>query len=288
MALLKIIKPGDDLYLLARGIRAIGKARVNGFFEKASRQRSEEVRAAEWFMIDSLKAAAERRFTAQVFRFFNYQERVVLKNLKSRKKDALDIVTGIFDIEFWYNETIKRFGPEIAASTLQGFKIGLSRLDAVADFNPDNPLVRAILDEVLSKTKGINDTVKDELINKVQGAIEAGAEPDSIIDAVRKSFDVSRSRAATIARTAYTPGFEQGQVIAYGDAGVTKKGWLSQRDGKVRTGVYDHLAPDAENQIVALDQTFSVSGEDLRFPGDPSGSAGNVINCRCQTEPRLD
>jgi hypothetical protein len=32
---------------------------------------------------------------------------------------------------------------------------------------------------------------------------------------------------------------------------------------------------------VPIDEPFIVSGEELMYPGDPSGSAGNVINCRC-------
>jgi len=30
-----------------------------------------------------------------------------------------------------------------------------------------------------------------------------------------------------------------------------------------------------------MDQPFIVDGESLDYPGDPSGSAANVINCRC-------
>ena len=36
----------------------------------------------------------------------------------------------------------------------------------------------------------------------------------------------------------------------------------------------------AKGIISALDD-FSVGGEQLEYPGDPSGSAENVINCKC-------
>lgn len=38
---------------------------------------------------------------------------------------------------------------------------------------------------------------------------------------------------------------------------------------------------DADGQIVRVGENFIVGGEPLRHPGDPNGSAGNVINCRC-------
>jgi len=30
-----------------------------------------------------------------------------------------------------------------------------------------------------------------------------------------------------------------------------------------------------------MEEPFDVDGEDLQYPGDPAGSAGNTINCLC-------
>ena len=30
-----------------------------------------------------------------------------------------------------------------------------------------------------------------------------------------------------------------------------------------------------------MDEPFEVDGEQLMYPGDPAGSAGNIINCQC-------
>jgi len=60
--------------------------------------------------------------------------------------------------------------------------------------------------------------------------------------------------------------------------------WFSQKDDKVRESFnYDHVA--ADGQRVQIGQPFIVSGEALRYPGDPSGSLGNIINCRCFAIP---
>ena len=54
------------------------------------------------------------------------------------------------------------------------------------------------------------------------------------------------------------------------------KEWIAGSDARVRP---DHAR--ADGQIVKFDEMFLVGGEKLEYPGDPRGSAGNVINCRC-------
>jgi hypothetical protein len=63
-----------------------------------------------------------------------------------------------------------------------------------------------------------------------------------------------------------------------------EKRWVATGDNRTRSG---HLA--AHGQSVPVDGFFLVARvkgerkEELRFPKDPRGSAGNVINCRCRT-----
>lgn len=56
------------------------------------------------------------------------------------------------------------------------------------------------------------------------------------------------------------------------------KQWDTVLDGKTRDS---HRRVDGE--IRELDEKFSNS---LMFPGDPSGDAGEVINCRCTSNTR--
>lgn len=62
-----------------------------------------------------------------------------------------------------------------------------------------------------------------------------------------------------------------------------KKRWL--HSGK-RSPRPDHLA--AHGQVVAVNDPFVIAGEELMFPRDPSGSAGNIINCGCLSVPVTD
>lgn len=56
-----------------------------------------------------------------------------------------------------------------------------------------------------------------------------------------------------------------------------EKTWLATLDGATRA---THWA--ADGQRVPKDGEFTVGGESLRYPGDPSGSAAEIANCRCR------
>jgi uncharacterized protein with gpF-like domain len=159
----------------------------------------------------------------------------------------------------------------------------MDRVGASISFTQASTRAQEVAFESLQKVKGINDTVLKDLANLLPQAIENGAGIDQLEDIVRQVFGHARNRARTIAQTTATPVFEVGQVDAFGDAGFEERSWLSRRDGKVREGTFDHVEPDG--QVVKLDEAFLVSGESLDFPGDPTGSAGNIINCRCTQQP---
>ena len=56
----------------------------------------------------------------------------------------------------------------------------------------------------------------------------------------------------------------------------TQKEWVAIQDARTRIA---HSI--ASGQKVPLEASFVVGGELLKYPGDPRGSAGNTINCRC-------
>lgn len=60
------------------------------------------------------------------------------------------------------------------------------------------------------------------------------------------------------------------------DGTPIRRFWATQGDERVRPA-HD----DADGQIVDVDEPFDVGGEPLMYPGDPNGSAENVLNCRC-------
>lgn len=57
---------------------------------------------------------------------------------------------------------------------------------------------------------------------------------------------------------------------------LIRRVWFTMLDERVRRA--HALAHGQESNSSGI---FRVGGESLRFPGDPNGSAGNIINCRC-------
>ena len=95
-----------------------------------------------------------------------------------------------------------------------------------------------------------------------------------------KSRNFYRWQALRIARTETTAASNYAATVSSSVSGVLMdKVWISALDERTREGKFNHL--EMNQKRVPLDKAFNVSGEKLMFPGDPKGSGGNVINCRC-------
>ena len=93
---------------------------------------------------------------------------------------------------------------------------------------------------------------------------------------------MNRDSAIRAARTAVTGAQNGGRQESYSAAakmGIElEKQWLATLDGRTR---HDHAA--ADGQSAAEDKPFKVGGYELMYPGDPSGPAHEIYNCRCTT-----
>ena len=74
-----------------------------------------------------------------------------------------------------------------------------------------------------------------------------------------------------------------GSYATYKTEGIEKMEWISVRDDRTR----DSHA-EIDGTIVATGDTFNVGDSELQFPGDPSGSGAEIINCRCTVAPVVD
>jgi hypothetical protein len=92
-----------------------------------------------------------------------------------------------------------------------------------------------------------------------------------------------KNRAVVIARTESLGALNGSRADAFqafaeeGGEGMERM-WLSTIDSRTRPS---HVL--ADGQRVGLTDPFIVGGFPLMFPGDPSGPAGEVIQCRCTT-----
>lgn len=127
-------------------------------------------------------------------------------------------------------------------------------------------LIRKASDDVF---QAINSTLAE--------GYQAGETTAELTARVKAAFkDITPGRARRIAMTETSAAYGQGRHLAMTTAGVQRKRWLTSGNPNVRAA---HR--DADGQTVNIDAPFRVGGEALMHPGDPNGSAGNVINCHC-------
>lgn len=122
---------------------------------------------------------------------------------------------------------------------------------------------------------------KRQITAQVTSGILQGESIKHLADRLQTNIpNMNRDSAIRVARTAVTGAQNAGRQDSY-DAAVKmgiemEKQWLATLDGRTR---HDHAM--ADGQIAGVDDPFTVGGEKLMFPGDPSGSGWNIYNCRC-------
>jgi len=154
----------------------------------------------------------------------------------------------------------------------------------------------------LTKLTNLDATTADMVKARFRSQlVEAQLEGDNLLStskrimesAIEGAFQSRRENATRIAQTETTAAynFANHEAMVQSDV-VGTKVWHNQGDGLVRgeddADSFDHL--DMEGVEVPLNSPFMVPNRDgtpepLQYPGDPSGSAGNVINCRCVSLP---
>lgn len=120
----------------------------------------------------------------------------------------------------------------------------------------------------------ITETTFEQLQRQLQESIDLGEGRNQLVSRIDSLYErISAGRAKTIARTEVVGVTQNAKFEVYKQAALPIKIWITVGDGKVRDS---HSSIDEQERPV--NDTFS---NGLRFPGDPQGSAGEVINCRC-------
>jgi len=150
------------------------------------------------------------------------------------------------------------------------------------------PAVTAYLGEVHNRMVRTPEQVYDVVARQVARGAAAGESIPTIaarVDDVLTTTGTAnwRGRATVVARTETLGALSFGRADAFSAVADTLGGdfelvWLATLDSRVRPA---HRI--ADGQRVPLGTPFTVDGEHLMRPGDPAGSADNVIQCRCST-----
>jgi hypothetical protein len=140
------------------------------------------------------------------------------------------------------------------------------------------------LDEIAGE---ITQTTKNQIQQYLAKSIEEGLTMPETIKLLRTA-DLTSYRATMIARTETGRAANIGSMVGVTATGlVTIKEWIAARDARTRRvppDAFDHYHMDGTK--IPYDEKFNVKTknggfEQMLHPCDPSGSAGDVINCRC-------
>ena len=173
------------------------------------------------------------------------------KNLTQNKKSSVEQMQTIWEQQM--NEYVERFGAE--------------RIK----------LITNTTEELFKKT------VKNVTIQALNDGLSVQDAAKMIKDQI--GFN-NRYRALRIARTEIVSASNQGSLNGAKSTGLKlNKVWIATKGNRTR-----HSHELMDGVVTGLDDRFDVpifegqkktGSEKLSHPGDPNGSAGNVINCRC-------
>jgi hypothetical protein len=141
-----------------------------------------------------------------------------------------------------------------------------------------------LLDQGAEHVTGIDaTTVKAIAKVMVTGLQEGWSIPQIAASLTQDHPFLDFARATLIARTEVIGASNWGSLQGARRMGSPsiRKYWIPTLDGNTRD---DHVEAGIvynDNNTIALDDSFTVGGEELDFPGDPGASAGNICNCRC-------
>lgn len=178
-----------------------------------------------------------------------------------------------------YRQTITRFGKRIIDAGAKAAPELVERKDAEGAL--EQSIQAFIASFAAEKVQQVTDTTKKQIRRALKNGTEAGDGVDKIARDMRRTLGgpVATLRAETIARTETHAAAQYGQKAAARDMKVPDmlKGWIDAGDGRER----DSHRRAGEEAPIPLDDLFRVGRSRMEYPGDPSGAAKEVINCRC-------
>lgn len=189
-------------------------------------------------------------------------------------EDALSETSGDWE------DDISEF---VQKSIKEGWLLGADDLNDTLDFTLFEEVARSYAKQLsATKVQAIQQFTRDQVRKIIENAIEAGLSVDDTANRLRQTYDGFKGvRAETIARTETASAVNYGKLSHATEAEqelglVVTKEWLATQDDRTRE---THAAADGET--VALQEKFQVGSDYLDHPGDPAGSAAEIVNCRC-------
>jgi len=259
----------------------------------------EPLRLRIWRSWVSSWLGIEREYSEAMRKFFLRQQRLLLAELKKALSDTKAakadpdriIARVVLDLRA-ENGKIKvihqaffRKASELGARQTISEVSGVTgdKLAELAGQALERPAVKRAMLQGAQKITGVNVTTGKLIAGQLRAGLDAGEGLADLAARIRERLGGNLKRAQSIARTQTAGAVGSGRHAGLSAAGVDLKSWLTARDPAVRES---HRAAESRYAAgIAVTLPFQVGADLLMYPGDPGGSAGEIINCRCLELP---
>jgi hypothetical protein len=204
-----------------------------------------------------------------------------------RKADLIDVKAEANRYQkvmrAWYADTFMRAG--VAGMRVSKGEIPDVELKDINLFNLTDARMRKLENMIVRSGTQISENTMKIVRDLLMGAEFDNQTVEEITQSlIGKLTDFEQFRCRLIARTETAKVENWGQVEGYRETEfVNTKIWLCSFVPDSREA---HKV--ADGQEVSLDDSFTVDGQAMDYPGDPAGDAGNVCNCICTTGPGVN
>lgn len=269
---------------------------ISEFLESEKKAKADEAqRLRIWRNWVVSWAGIEREYKDAMRRFFVRQQRILLgklkkalSELKSEKADPEQIITRVvFDLKVEdskikvINHTFFEKSSELGIRQSLSEILNLSgeALDEAAEQAKRIAWLKGKSVISTHKITGINRTTQNMVAKQLRTGLEASEGLNELTDRIKTTLGSNRARALGIARTQTAGAVGTGRHAGMQAAGVELKAWLTSGDSQVRDSHKTAGVKYAEG--IPLEQPFVLDKCSVMYPGDPGGTAAEIINCRC-------
>ena len=241
--------------------------------KKAKQRIKNERYKAYWQEWVKKAESYEKKIKEQTKKYFEKQKKKILERLP---KKGLGKIKSLELIEIdWIAEEklyLEMIGPIFEEMIKEQGELASRELLGEVRFDSSNPAIKDFIDEyTLKLAKGINETTRKRLSDKIVGIMESGGGIDEIKLGIEEIYqDAVDWRAEMIARTESIRVSNFASKEAFRQCGIGKKKWLTAFD----LNVCENCAL-MNGEVVPINERFS-NGVDVP-PAHP--------NCRCTILP---
>lgn len=279
--------PDGDVIMVPFNLTALGEEvettpppeekRLKGSGDSAHPNSDPDIREAWGKMQDKRMQNREKKGRNIARSYFNEQRDRLIEAVgpaKARTFRRKDLLEEAMQIELEVKIGKEKFLPFLEETLKEAGQDGLTLAGSDYSFNYGATQRSWLENRSDVFLRQVNETTFNSLKDAFAESLEAGENRDQLIKRIKETYTgITKARATTIARTEVHNSTQYGTIEGYKQAGLNTKIWVTVGDSNVR---HSHASVDGEE--VPIDAAFS---NGLMFPGDPNGSAAEVINCRC-------